>query len=396
MGIFDRFRPPHKHSDPNVRSAALAKMMNQDTYLIREIARDDPELSVRLSAWDRLENLAEDRGGKKWEVCQQRAKALVQDLACGDPDVRLKIVEAFGSLGIRATYDPVNALQTLNDNDERVRHACHESILKILISALMDTDTCPSILGCHRAQIKVAAAKGFQVIIDPRAVDALLFAVTQDEVGYVRQEAILALAKQHDSRAAMALASMLNKQKFSQDEGFVAEALRKIGDPKGIEVGIEYKVLHRDEAVNALVGEAVKALLASECVIEFDDLGMRGMSDILKFDGLMSEILEREDGLDAIPVLLTQLGRWDYSHDRHLVEYLAGLGQAAVPYLCVFLDRDMDGYTDVKIIVARALGRIRDGRAINSLRKLTASYNSNIRDAAKEAVKAIQEAAQSG
>ena len=357
----DEVRPKWQHSQPGVRKQGIATLNDQNA--LGKLAESDPDESVRQAASERLEQalldslklrLGEwnsrenslDRANERWDVCQERAKALVRDLSSQNAAVRLRVMEELSSLGIRATYHPMDALQILQltDSDERVRRAAHETIVQILISALRDSRDSPSVW--DSTTIMRAAARGFQGIIDPRSVEPLMSLLVPEVSGYVHREAITALGKQKEPKAAGVLSDLLSNEEFAQEYAYIAQALREIGDEAAIRVAIEHKLLHRDETVNGLVWEAVDALLKSE-IFKYE-----------KFDAIMSKIMGRPDGYEAIPVFLSQLSRWSmtYSHlTDHLAKYLSSLDKEAVGFMSA------PGYlsSEVQEAVKKATGALR-------------------------------------
>lgn len=294
-------------------------------------------LNMCLNSWARKESAVE-RANEKWDICANRAKALVIMMSQGDDALRLRIMEEFRKMGIRSTYHPMEKLQHLaaGVGNEEIKKAAYETIVAILISGLRDSRKCPAVW--DSTTVMRSAASSFQQIVDPRSVEPLIAVLDPEISGYVHWDAILALGRQRDPRGAKALAELLknpDRQAYDQSYAYIAEALAVIGDKDAMEVAIQMQLLHRDPIVNLLALQAVHALLQSSSTTNYDT-----------FDGFMAQMLDNGKRLDAIPVFLTFLMRWHISYDHkkeHLVKCLASLGPKATGYIHTraYMSRDM-------------------------------------------------------
>jgi hypothetical protein len=96
MGMFDLFRPKHRHSDVKVRVAAVRALSSDDTQLLASIARTDKDPGVRRIAIEKLEEVdiladifERESDGELRDLAGSRAAELWVTSACQDEDEAL-------------------------------------------------------------------------------------------------------------------------------------------------------------------------------------------------------------------------------------------------------------------------------------------------------------------
>lgn len=110
MALMDVFRPKWKHSDPDVRMAAVKGMTDQDEGVLELIAQNDPDGSVREAALERLSpelrNLIADAQAhrepdpseKLRAVCASCGKRLPRDADRDGSAIEASLLAASGGL----------------------------------------------------------------------------------------------------------------------------------------------------------------------------------------------------------------------------------------------------------------------------------------------------------
>ena len=96
MGMFDLFRPKHRHSDVKVRLAAVRAMSSDETQLLASIARTDKDPAVRRVAIEKLEDVdilanifEREADGPLRDLAGRRAAELWISGACQEDDEEL-------------------------------------------------------------------------------------------------------------------------------------------------------------------------------------------------------------------------------------------------------------------------------------------------------------------
>jgi HEAT repeat protein len=391
-------------------------------HLVAALTDDDSD--VRQKAAEALDRLGwqaktEDEqqlyfvAKKEWDKCLKMnpvtMKELIKAMSDRDPEVRKKAAETLGKMENPAVEPLVAALR---DDDERVRDKAAEALIKI--GGLCVTKSFIVALRDKNPNARERAAQALGRIGDSCAI-RLLVAALNDTNWQVREKAAQALGRIGDSNAVGPLAAAMDDED-SDVRQKAAEALDSFGWKPGDEGEKRLYLIAKkqwDECLK-LDGVTVKALAkvlkdknpevrreASETLAKIGDLrtmqaliislqsdnsdirkeaaetlGNIGHSEAVKpLTGLLrdmnpdvrraaAEALVKIGGLTAIEELIVALKDSDSYVREAAAEILGRISNPALDPLMYALWEDN---WQVRIEAAKALGQLRDSRAVNSL-----------------------------
>jgi HEAT repeat protein len=345
---------------------------------------------------------------------------LLEALKDKNSAVRAATAEAISLYRDARAVKPLIAL--LADRQEYVAVCAAQSLgrigdrraLKPLVEVLLD-HPCEGEDECSKLRIRTALALG-AIGIDA-AIEPLVLALLEDAYG-LPQVAAQALGNFKDNRATDALikalddgnpevvqAAVLSLGEIG-DKRAVAPLLKKLQRvPAGYELDVYYPLwtlqkLRDPESADFLVSvlqatEDPLALFKGEAALALGEIGDRRTIEPLK------KLLETDDITDraCAAVALAKLGDKDGAdilkkmlHDKEEANYGArALSQSpdtrALPWLLNMLKENLHGRT----YAVRALGKIGDKRASNTLTSLLQDKDEYVREAAIEALQELKE-----
>ena len=350
---------------------------------------------------------------RDWDRCLKTSpvtmKELIKVMSDKDPEVRKKAAETLGKIENPAIEPLVAALR---DNNERVRDKAAEALIKI--GGICVTQSFIVALTDKNLYTRQAAADALGRIGDSCATN-LLVAALDDSNWKVREKAAEALGRIGDSNAVEPLIAVL-EDNDSDVRLKAAEALDTLGWQPGNETEKRlYFIAKKDwDECLKLDGVTVQALArvlndknpqvrkeATETLAKIGDLstlqaliialesnnsdirkeaaetlGNIGHSEAVKpLIGLLKDVnpdvrqaaaeaLVKIGGLHAIEGLIAALQDSDSYVREAAAEILGKISNPALDPLMYALWEDD---WEVRIEAAKALGRLRDGRAVNSL-----------------------------
>lgn len=312
-----------------------------------------------------LDNISSFASGTKtyaWLDNEIKIEDLIAMLKDKDVTRRRTAVSRLAKFKDTKLIEPL--IGCLNDKDSRVRKEAVLTLSKFGEPAVMPIITC---LNDKDASVRANAALVLGNLSNSNAVEPLI-ASLKDNNSLVRKNTALALGKLKDRRAVNPLIDSLKDEDFNvRRESIVA--LSKIGDIRAF------------TALNSVLKDENNIEVRQETILALSKFGkpaLEPLLDCLKdkdWDIRKStvQVLENFKVLRTIEALIEcmkdECKLAPANKDNYIIVYdiayvLARMGELAVEPLIVCLN---DGRLEVQCAAARALGEIKDKRAIEPL-----------------------------
>jgi len=416
-----------KDEDPEVRVAvleALGELRDKTAVPAVIKAQEDKNPKVRGEASRALGEIRDVRA----------IPALVERLGDENEVVRRYTVAALKKFGVSAAPALIGALKDKTDKNKKVREGAaeilgtigYEGATPFLIEALNDEEenvravaaralgerkdkaAITALVGRLRDKsegkvAKAAAARALGEMQDRSAVPALIEAL-KDENETVRTNACTALGKIRDESAVPELIERLLKDRNAKVREEAARALGEIKDKSAVPALIEaIDVFPMDTDLVFKVSKALRniGMPAVPALVEALKNNYYRNIDMMPTVRIMADALRnRSTAIEAVPANPALIKAMKDMYNRILVvktlgdiasddpNNYASIGTLAVPTLLKLL---ITGSNLEKIVVAKALGEIKDRSAIPALRIMAETdLNGECRESAKSALQKIE------
>lgn len=311
---------------------------------------------------------------------------LIASLSSNDHQEQMVAIIALGNIGDPRAIEPL--IKTLNESsvdDTSVFHSLSQ-MGPDAATALVE------VLKNEKAYLRRDAAIYIGKIGAKSSVVPLIQTLKSDNDSLVRGEAATALGLIGDPRSFDSLVSALDDQGTTV-AGKAAEALGDLNDSRASEILLEkFKSKPSEELAYALgklkVRPAVDPLLAF--IYGVDGSGQRYVhKSAIAALGAIGD----PKAISPLLAILNSNVSIDVDSWDSVTAALAKIGEPAVdPLIAILLDSSRQSYD--RELVAKALGQIKDPRAINPLQKVISSsqdrYSTQLRSAASAALNEIQ------
>lgn len=316
---------------------------------------------------------------------------LTQDSEVG-PEARAEALDALAALGLDALPALIEGLATETMiYIEKVFIGLDQDAVAALLMATEDEDD------LRRANAALMLGK----IISPRAIPRLKDLLS-DEAGRVRRAAATALGTyaEADTDAVLPLCRLLEDEE-GEVRSAAAKTLGVYGDARAVEALNEVFLHDEDERVRRTAHAAMRSIgekAQQETIDNIDVFRAVRASDTLQnpdskksTDEIKSESekLFHTFGIPRVELLLATLESSDHAVQRRAVRELIKMGPSVTAALLKALEQSTSSQSRANI--AFALGELRSKAALGALNDLLESGVEDVRYAAENAIKKINE-----